>query len=258
MHLTRIHRSRFPAFALSAAIALAMSACVDQLPTQSHGNDSPAQAASVAGTPVITQDPVTVHVNSGDRYTLAVTATGTAPLTYQWLRNRQPVAGLTGASFNKIAVGVDSGAEWICIVTNSVGADTSAPAITHIKGQVREAESATLFGAVAANDHPGYSGTGFADYINASNDYVEWKVTLANPAAYLLEFRFANGSGSARNLKITVNGVVVNGALAFPSTGSWSTWTGVRQTANLIAGTNTIRATATGTSGPNVDFVYVW
>jgi hypothetical protein len=50
-----------------------------------------------------------------------------------------------------------------------------------------------------------------------------------------------------------VNGVVVQ-SLSFPGTGAWSSWSTVSVTANLNAGANTIRVTATGPDGnPNLD-----
>ena len=39
-----------------------------------------------------------------------------------------------------------------------------------------EAENAVVFGAVVSSRYPGYTGTGFADYVHNSNDYVEWTV----------------------------------------------------------------------------------
>jgi glucose/arabinose dehydrogenase len=118
--------------------------------------------------------------------------------------------------------------------------------------QVYEAEAATLVGAVKATDHAGYTGTGFADYVNLSNDYVEWTVTAASAGARSLDFRYGNGA-AARSLKITVNGAVVNAALSFPGTGSWDVWKTVAISAALNAGSNTVRATAIGSSGPNID-----
>jgi glucose/arabinose dehydrogenase len=118
--------------------------------------------------------------------------------------------------------------------------------------QTLEAENATLSGPLISNIHAGYTGTGFADYINASGDYVQWSASIATAGSYTLTFRYALVSG-ARPLSVSVNGTVVNASLAFPPTGAWATWSTVSITANLNAGTNTIRATAIGSSGPNVD-----
>jgi len=118
--------------------------------------------------------------------------------------------------------------------------------------QTLEAETATLSGATVSNAHAGYTGTGFADYQNASGDYIQWSASAATAGSYRLTFRYALVSG-ARNLSVSVNDVVVNPSLSFPSTSAWTTWSTVSITANLVAGANTIRTTATGGSGPNVD-----
>ena len=122
---------------------------------------------------------------------------------------------------------------------------------------IHEAENATLNGAMVADSQPGYSGTGFADYINASNDYVEWTVHSENPGQVALRFRYALASGD-RPLAITVNGEVVDSALSFPATGSFGTWAKTTDVVtSLNAGSNTIRATAIGSSGANVDYLEI-
>jgi hypothetical protein len=115
-----------------------------------------------------------------------------------------------------------------------------------------EAESATLSGAVAAAEWPGYSGTGYADYKNASGDYAEWTISLGQSGNHNLTFRYANGAGADRPLSITVNGGSAAN-LSFPATADWSTWSSVTRTVSLPPGTYTVRATATGSSGPNID-----
>ena len=50
---------------------------------------STAAAVTVVSAPVITKQPLTQTVNLGGRGTLTVTATGTAPLGYQWRRDRK-------------------------------------------------------------------------------------------------------------------------------------------------------------------------
>ena len=116
-----------------------------------------------------------------------------------------------------------------------------------------EAEDAFLSGAVVAKNQPYYSGTGFADFINASNDYIEWTVTIDVPGRYGLGFEFANGGQTDRPLQIKSDGVIVD-TLQFANTGRWSYWaftTG--PTVYLSRGTHKIRTTATGSSGPNID-----
>jgi unsaturated rhamnogalacturonyl hydrolase len=57
-------------------------------------------------------------------------------------------------------------------------------------------------------------------------------------------------------MAIAVNGTVVSPGLAFNPTGNWDTWASVTITATVVAGSNLIRATATGaTGGPNLDYL---
>jgi hypothetical protein len=115
-----------------------------------------------------------------------------------------------------------------------------------------EAEDGLVFGAVVANNRTGYTGTGFVDYVHNYNDYVEWTVNRNAAGTAALVFRYSF-SGKARPLRITVNGTVVAARLSFPNTGSGSVWRTVSLNAALKAGTNRVRATAIGSSGPNMD-----
>ena len=119
-----------------------------------------------------------------------------------------------------------------------------------------EAENAVRSGAVVSSIHAGYTGTGFADYINPSGDYVEWTVNSPAAGSYRLDFRYALLSGG-RPLEIRVNGAVVSASLAFPATGAWTTWSVSGLNANLAAGANKVRATAIGSSGANMDNLVV-
>jgi hypothetical protein len=70
----------------------------------------------------------------------------------------------------------------------------------------------------------------------------------------MLEFRYANGGGADRPLNITVNGDNA-GTVPFAPTGSWTTWAVQPVTVELQGGTNTVRATDTGASGGNIDWL---
>jgi uncharacterized delta-60 repeat protein len=121
-----------------------------------------------------------------------------------------------------------------------------------------EAEAATArVGAVVASNHPGYTGSGFVDFANASGDYVEWTINVPSAGTYALDFRYANGSSAARPLELRVNGVASPTRVAFGPTGSWATWRTATATATLSAGSNTIRITAVGSNGANVDSLTV-
>ena len=121
-----------------------------------------------------------------------------------------------------------------------------------------EAEKATISQGAVASDHTGFSGTGFVDYTNVTGSYIQWTVTKASAGNVTLSFRFANGTTVNRPMNITVNGVVVASGVAFKPTTNWNTWQTVTLTIPVIAGTNTIRATATTSNGgPNADYIEV-
>ena len=120
-----------------------------------------------------------------------------------------------------------------------------------------EAENAVRSGVVVSTLHTGYTGTGFGDYVNNTGDYIEWTATVPTAGTYTLAFRYALNSTVNRSLSVSVNGTVVQPSLTFTRTSTWTAWTYLSLTANLQAGSNKIRTTATGTSGPNVDHLRV-
>lgn len=122
--------------------------------------------------------------------------------------------------------------------------------------QIHQAENATLSGAVVGSDNAGYTGSGFADFQHDDGDYVEWTVQAPAAGTYTLQFRYANASFTDRPLAVTVNGGGSH-TLSFPSTGWWTSWSVVGRTVTLAKGANTVRATTTGSSGGNIDWLGV-
>ena len=100
-------------------------------------------AAPVA--PSITAQPSSVTITAGQTATFSVTATGTAPLSYQWRQNGTAISGATSASYTTPAETTSaSGAQFSVVVSNSVGSATSnaatltvnaAPVAPSITGQ---------------------------------------------------------------------------------------------------------------------------
>jgi hypothetical protein len=83
-----------------ASVAAANAGSYDVIVSNVVGSVTSAAAAVAVNTPVtITSQPVGGNVNPGASRTFSVTATGTAPLTYQWRRNKVTIPGATSASF---------------------------------------------------------------------------------------------------------------------------------------------------------------
>ncbi|WP_146153666.1 PQQ-dependent sugar dehydrogenase [Adhaeribacter arboris] len=125
-----------------------------------------------------------------------------------------------------------------------------------VSSALLEAENAVVSGVQVSNDHAGYTGTGFANYLQESNDYIEWTVSVPTAGTYNLSFRYAL-VGSSRHLRLQVNNANLASELEFPETGQWTSWSNKEINISLTAGSNTIRLTATGTSGPNLDHLVV-
>ena len=76
--------------------------------------------------PSFTVQPASQSVSAGQSATFTATATGTAPLSYQWKKNGNTIAGATASSYTTAATSVaDSGAVFTVVVSNSVGSVTS-------------------------------------------------------------------------------------------------------------------------------------
>ena len=84
-------------------------------------------AAAVA--PAITTQPVNQMVTAGQTATFTVTATGTAPLSYQWNKNGTAISGATSSTYTTPATtSSDNGAPFTVVVSNSAGSVTSTAA----------------------------------------------------------------------------------------------------------------------------------
>jgi hypothetical protein len=85
--------------------------------------------SAAAVSPTITTQPVSQTVTAGQDATFSVTATGTAPLTYQWKKNAVNISGATSASYTTPATTTaDSGSMYQVVVSNAAGNTPSATA----------------------------------------------------------------------------------------------------------------------------------
>lgn len=118
-----------------------------------------------AGTaPSITLQPANQTVGAGQSVTFSVSASGTAPLSYQWQRNGIDLAGATAADCTlNPATLADDGLPFRCVVTNGFGSVTSDPAtLTVIANQppVAVISNPPAGTAYTAGDVIVYAGTG--------------------------------------------------------------------------------------------------
>ncbi|MHC4988592.1 MAG: putative Ig domain-containing protein, partial [Planctomycetota bacterium] len=141
------------------------------------------------------------------------------------------------------------------------GSDTATLNVTVLNppDYIYEAEDALWGGDVKfGDDGSGYTGTGYANYVKNSNDYVEWTVNMPSSDEYVIAFRYKLADyDENRPLEIKVNGQVVDAALSFPGSGTEYIYTGPLYV-TLNAGNNTVRATAIGSSGANTDHLAIF
>src|SRR4029077_13849941 len=79
--------------------------------------------------PTITTQPANQTVTAGQTATFIVTATGTAPMAYQWQKNGTPISGATLSTYTTPATTPsDSGSQFKVVLSNSAGTVPSATA----------------------------------------------------------------------------------------------------------------------------------
>lgn len=89
-----------------------------------------AQAVS----PGITTQPASQLVNTGGTATLTVTATGTAPLQYQWFKDGDEINRATAATLTLANVRLNDAGIYTVRVSNSAGSIVSTPAALAVNG----------------------------------------------------------------------------------------------------------------------------
>ncbi len=149
---------------------------------------------------------------------------------------------------------VEAGPDFVPTVPPSEPDSPVAPA----GSVIHEAETAVRVGPASITEHPGYTGTGYADYGSSVGETISWTILSEQTGPHWISFRYANGATSARPLSLTVNGALVDPAIPFGPSGTWTTWIHTEGiSVNLMEGMNTIRLASTIASGPNVDHLYV-
>src|SRR5262249_30149016 len=127
--------------------------------------------------PTITAQPANQTVNPGSSATFSVTATGTAPLRYQWRFNGGNIAGATTSSYTKTNVQPSDAGNYSVVITHTVGTATSAN------------------GVLAVNTPPGITGQPQNQSVIAGNS-ATFNVTASGTAPLGYQWRF-NGTDLA-------------------------------------------------------------
>mgnify|MGYP001024303931 CR=1 FL=1 len=136
-------------------------------------------------------------------------------------------------------------------LTNIINSDT-------IKQLLIEAENAYYSGAFINYSHGNYQGAGYADYVNKNDDFLEVKFISKKPGIHLITYTFALHKGN-RPLNIFIDDELHTEKFDFIGTGYWDQWSNTDTLeVYLDSGLHSLKAIATGKSGPNIDYVTIW
>jgi len=118
-----------------------------------------------------------------------------------------------------------------------------------------EAEQAEYTGKTD-NQHAGYTGTGFVDFLAGGENYILFTVCQQQAGSRLLKFRYALGKAEERTAQLYVNDVAIS-PLAFPPTATFTDWAFATASVSLPAGVSRIKLAWPATDGPNIDHLAV-
>jgi len=183
--------------------------------TNSYGSVTSSAAALTVIVPVtITVQPTNLTVFQGSNATFSVTATGTAPLSYQWWFNSTNLlAWATGASMTLTNVQLTNAGNYSVVVTNAGSSATSSNALLTVLIQnCYSSPSGLIYWWAAegdANDRVGgntgtlQGGTTFTNGMvgqafafNGTNGFVGTTIVQTNPQNVTLELWFKTSTSS--------------------------------------------------------------
>ena len=84
--------------------------------------------------PAITSSPDSLMVEAGGTATFSVTASGTAPITYQWLHNNAEIPGANNPTLALTQLNTGHSGSYSVVASNSNGQTKSSPAILTVNG----------------------------------------------------------------------------------------------------------------------------
>jgi len=123
------------------ALSLILAGCGSGASTNTRSNPT---------APTIQSQPSNQNVIVGQTATFSVTASGTAPLGYQWQKGTAAIPGATSASYTTPATALgDSGSAYSVVVSNSIGSLTSSSATLTVAAPTSSIDVVTYHNDIA-------------------------------------------------------------------------------------------------------------
>ena len=127
-------------------------------------------------------------------------------------------------------------------------------------------------GAIYMELQQGFTGRGYVDFVEFSDEELTWRLNSCNPGMHTLTFRYANGADTARSMRLIVTAGVEESVvgddlqryrglnmqeLEFEATGGWDIWSELAVNVTFGLGSNTLGIQSIGEIGANFDRVDV-
>src|SRR6266566_4104238 len=183
--------------------------------------------STAAVAPSITTQPASQTVTAGQTATFTVVATGTAPLSYQWMKGGTTISGATSSSYTTPATtSADNGSQFSNMVSNIAGSATSNAATLTVNptqpvqitttslpsGQVQTSYSASL---QATGGTPPYTWSVIAGQLpngltlSSSSGLISGTPTLAGTSTFTVQANDNAGGSASAALSINIGTTVM-------------------------------------------------
>lgn len=104
------------------------------------------------------------------------------------------------------------------------------------------------------SNHDGFEGDGFSNTDNEMGKSIRWRVNVAEPGAYNVYVRYANGAAGNRPGVMHANGAPLIEQVNLPTTGAWASWASAKYVVALPEGEINLTLTAQTAVGlSNID-----
>lgn len=226
--------------------------------------------STAAVAPSIAAQPVSTTVTAGTAVVFTVTASGTAPLSYQWSKDGAAISGATGATLTIGSAQTADAGTYTCTVSNSVGSATTAAAKLTVSAAAvapaitQQPSGATVTAGAGVSFTVSASGTAPLSYqwfkgVTAIGGATSATYSIASTATgdaadYTCVVTNSAGSATSSAATLAVNAASTGGSGTGSSGGTtgnaWLTNIGVRTQVGGVAGTPIIGFVLSG-SGSN-------